>query len=116
MTRPRPKVERTNNVTVVTFTADAIRDVENVIARELEGHTGGTAGRHLLLDFANVRYLNSIELGTLVTLHTRIRDAGGQLTLFNLDAQLHRLFSLTRLDTLLAVCRGDDGPDTDPPE
>ena len=108
ITRPPPKVERTGNVTVITFTADAIRDVENVIARELEGHAGGGAERHLLLDFTNVKYLNSAELGTLVTLHTRTRAAGGQLTLFNLDDQLRGLFSLTRLDTLLAICRGDD--------
>jgi len=108
-TRPPPKVERTGNVTVITFTADAIRDVENVIARELEGHAAGGAECHLLLDFINVKYLNSAELGTLVTLHTRIRDAGGRLTLFNLGTQLRRLFSITRLDTLLAICREDDG-------
>lgn len=108
ITRPSPKVERTGNVTVITFTADAIRDVENVIARELEGHTDNGAECHLLLDFTNVKYLNSAELGTLVTLHTQIRDAGGQLTLFNLGAQLRTIFSITRLDTLLAICREDE--------
>lgn len=104
VTRSAPKVERAANVTIVTFTADALRDVENVIARELEGHTAG-AECHLLLDFTNVKYLNSAELGTLVTLHTQIRDAGGQLTLFNLSARLRPLFSITRLNTLLAICQ-----------
>jgi anti-anti-sigma factor len=108
MLRPGPKVEKAGNVTVITFTAGAIRDVENVIARELEGRTDGAGERHLLLDFTNVKYINSAELGTLVTLHTRTRDAGGYLTLFNLDAQLHKLFSITRLDTLLAICREAD--------
>ena len=114
VTRPAPKVERAGNVTVITFTADAIRDVENVIARELEGYAGGGVERHLLLDFTNVKYLNSAELGTLVSLHTRIRDAGGYLTLFNLGAQLRKLFSITRLDTLLAICREVD-PNTAQP-
>lgn len=116
-TRPVPKVERAGNVTVITFTADALRDVENVIARELTGHTAGAGERHLLLDFTNVRYLNSIELGTLINLHKQIRTAGGHLTLFNLDAHLRRVFAITRLDTLLAVCREEDEPDPDqPPE
>jgi anti-anti-sigma factor len=106
--RSTPKVERAGNVTVITFTTDAIRDVENVIARELEGRTNGGTARHLLLDFTNVKYLNSAELGTLVTLHSQIRAAGGQLTLFNLGARLRPLFSITRLDTLLAICREDD--------
>jgi anti-anti-sigma factor len=109
--RLSPKVERGGNITIITFVPDAIRDVENVIARELEGHAGSGAERHLLLDFTNVKYLNSAELGTLVTLHTQTRAAGGQLTLFNLDDQLRRLFSLTRLDTLLAICREDDEDD-----
>ena len=78
MNRPQPKVERAGAVTVVTFTAGAIRDVENVIARELEGHTDGAAGRHLLLDFTNVRYLNSMELGTLISLHKKAEAAGGR--------------------------------------
>ena len=100
-----PRVERCGNITVITFTRDAIRDVENVIARELEGNADGSGMRHLLLDFTNVKYLNSVELGTLITLHTRIRDAGGQLTLFNLSAPVFEIFTLTRLDTLLSICR-----------
>lgn len=106
--RPLTKVERARNVTVITFTADARRDVENVIARELEGQVDAGAEGHLLLDFTHVKYLSSVELGTLVALHKRIRAAGGQLTLFNLDIQLRRIFSITRLDTLLVICREDD--------
>ena len=37
--RVLPKVERSGNITIITFTPDAIRDVENVIARELKGLT-----------------------------------------------------------------------------
>jgi anti-anti-sigma factor len=102
-----PKVERCGNITVITFTHDAIRDVEDVIARELEVLPVETGVQHLLLDFMNVVYLNSVELGTLITLHKRVRATGGRLTLFNLSAQLFRLFTITRLDTLLGICRED---------
>jgi anti-anti-sigma factor len=102
-----PKVERSGNITIITFVADAIRDVENVIARELEGLTDGTSERHLLLDFSHVEYLNSVELGTLITLHKQARAAGGRLTLFNLSGRVFKLFSMTRLDTFLEICRED---------
>jgi anti-anti-sigma factor len=98
-------VERSGNVTIITFTTGAIRDVENVIARELEGHTAGMGERHLLLDFTNVEYLNSIELGTLITLHKQVEQTGGRLTLFNMAARVFKLFTTTRLDTLLEICR-----------
>ena len=100
-----PKVERSGDITIITFIPDAIRDVENVIARELLGLTGVTGVRHLLLDFTNVDYLNSMELGTLVTLHKQVKEAGGRLTLFNLSTQVFELFTVTRLDTLLDICR-----------
>lgn len=100
-----PKVERCGNITVITFTRDAIRDVENVIARELEVLPVETGVQHLLLDFANVTRLSSVELGTLVTLHKRVEAAGGCLILFNLSAPIFGLFTLTRLNTLLRICR-----------
>jgi len=103
-----PKVERSGNITIVTFTSDAIRNVENVIARELEVISGATGNQHLLLDFTNVEQLNSIELGTLISLHKQAELSGGRLTLFNLSAQLFKLFTVTRLDTLLGICRAQD--------
>lgn len=102
-----PKVERSGNITIITFVAGAIRDVQNVIARELEGLTAGMDVRHLLLDFSNVEFLGSLELGTLITLHKQARAAGGRLTLFNLSPQLFRVFVITRLDTLLEICQAD---------
>ncbi len=100
-----PKVEQGDNVRVITFTADKVRDVENMLARELEGRTDRLGACHLLLDFTNVAYLNSLELGTLITLHKRLKAAGGQLTLFNLNDQVYEIFTTTHLQTVLGICR-----------
>ena len=100
-----PKVEQGGDVRVITFTSDKVRDVENMIARELQARTEGLAGAHLLLDFTNVDYLSSVELGTLITLHKRMRASGGRLTLFNLTDRIYEIFTTTRLDTLLRICR-----------
>ncbi len=105
ISRTQPKVERSGNITIITFIPNAIRDVENVIARELEGLTSGVGERHLLLDFTNVDSLNSMELGTLITLHKQVRDAGGRLTLFNLNTNVFELFTITQLDSRLGICR-----------
>ena len=98
----RPKVERSGDLTILTITA---RATGGGLAREL-GALGADAGaRHVSPDFAHVRFVSGTELGTLVGLHNRVAAAGGRLTLFNLSADVLRLFSLTRLDTLLDVCR-----------
>jgi anti-anti-sigma factor len=100
-----PKVEQGGNVRVLTFTADGVRDVEDMIARELEGRIDGLGKGHLLLDFTNVEHLGSVELGTLVTLHKRMKASGGRLTLFNLNDRVYEIFTTTHLQTLLGICR-----------
>jgi hypothetical protein len=44
-------------------------------------------------------------LGTLITLHQRLKACGGRLTLFNLNAQVYEVFTMTHLQTLLGICR-----------
>ena len=103
--RSSPKLERIGNVKIITFTANQVRDVENVIATELEGLTDQLGECHLLLDFTNVEYITSVELGTLVSLHTKMKASGGRLTLFNLNLQVFEVFTATRLETLIGICR-----------
>jgi anti-sigma B factor antagonist len=111
-----PKVEQSGNVRVITFTDGGVRDVENMLARELEGCTAELAGAHLLLDFTNVERLGSVELGTLIGLHKRMKACGGRLTMFNLKAEIYEVFTVTNLQTLLGICREQEaaaaGPST----
>src|SRR5581483_1244012 len=73
-----PKVESSENVRVITFTCEEARDGGEMIARQLGGHADGLGAAHLLLDFTNVTSLGDAALGTLVTLHQRVRAAGGR--------------------------------------
>jgi anti-sigma B factor antagonist len=99
-----PKVEENGTVRVITLTSGKLLEEENALASELEGRTDGLGG-HLLLDFSRVERISSVELGTLITLHKRLTAAGGRLTLFHLSPQVYEVFSITRLDTLLCICR-----------
>jgi anti-anti-sigma factor len=105
-----PKVEQSRGVRVVTFAADGVRDVENMLARDLAGCTDALGGSHLLLDFTNVERLGSVELGTLIGLHKRMKACGGRLTLFNLNAEIYEIFTATNLQTLLGICRDGRAP------
>jgi anti-anti-sigma factor len=105
-----PKVEQSRDVRVVTFAADGVRDVENMLARDLAGCTDALGGAHLLLDFTNVERLGSVELGTLIGLHKRMKACGGRLTLFNLNAEIYEVFTAANLQTLLGICRDKRRP------
>jgi carbon storage regulator CsrA len=99
-----PKTEQTGTVKIITFTSGQVR-TENVLASELEGLTDELGECHLLLDFANVEYVTSVELGTLVNLHKKMKASGGRLTLFNLNLHVFEVFLATHLDALIGICR-----------
>jgi anti-anti-sigma factor len=107
VSRLSPKTERVDAVKIIRFTAGQKRDVENVIATELEGLTDGLGECHLFLDFTNVEFITSVELGTLVGLHKKMKTSGGRLTLFNLNRHVFEVFAVTHLDKLIGICRED---------
>jgi carbon storage regulator len=94
-----------NDSTTLTFTGKTTRD--NSLAAELEATRAEFRGGNLVLDFTNVRRINSDELGTLVGLHERLRSRGACLVLIRMDANVREVFAVTRLDRFLAIT---DGP------
>jgi anti-anti-sigma factor len=110
-----PKVEQSGKVKIITFTSDEVRDVENVLAKELQSNMEDLTECHLLLDFTHVEYLSSVELGTLIALQKRVRASGGRLTLFNLSAQVYEVFTVAHLQTYLGICREEVSPSQSKP-
>ena len=102
---PVPRVEKAVNVTIITLTGRAIAGRDDRITAQLEGRTEGLEAGHLLLDFTHVERITNEELGTLIRIHREVIAGGGRLTLFNLTALVYEVFTVTRLHTLLRVCR-----------
>jgi anti-anti-sigma factor len=64
--------------------------------------------RKFLVDFSQTGYIDSSGLGVLVSLSKKIREAGGELRLANLNDDLKTLFELTKLDTLFQISGNRD--------
>lgn len=103
--RPPPKTEQTGNLKIITFAPGRTRGMQNVIASELAGLEDDQGQCHLLLDFTHVNHITSEELGTLIGLHKKLKASGGRLTLFNLNLLVFEVFTITRLEKLMEICR-----------
>ena len=70
-------------------------------------HDPESAGgvRHVVLDLQNVQYMDSMCVGVLVELLTRLKQAGGNIALTNASGNIEYLFKLTRLDRVFPICR-----------
>lgn len=75
--------------------AAALRDE----VRDQAGH----GFRNILLNLADVTYIDSAGLGELTAAYTSVKNRGGQLKLLNLTKRVHDLMQITKLYTVFDV-------------
>ena len=72
------------------------KDVQRLVTEAIE-----RGARHVVVDLAASGYVDSAGLGTLVVLAKRVRAAGGEFRLANVNEEIGALLRLTRLDAVL---------------
>jgi anti-sigma B factor antagonist len=62
-----------------------------------------SGGKKLVLNLADVPYIDSSGVGELVSTYTTVTNAGGQLKLLNLTGKIRELLTITKLLTVFEV-------------
>lgn len=57
----------------------------------------------LAIDLAELKYMNSSGLNTLIQLLTKARVGGGEAVLYNMNKKINELILITKLHTLFKV-------------
>ncbi|HEX5411690.1 MAG TPA: STAS domain-containing protein [Terriglobia bacterium] len=96
-------VRQVDSVTVVDVSGritlgEACKELRDVIRGEL-----GKGHKSLLLNLADVTYIDSSGIGELVSAFTAVSNQGGQLKLLNLTKKVHDLLQITKLYTVFDV-------------
>jgi len=60
-------------------------------------------GKKIILNLADVNYIDSSGIGELVSTYTTVTSGGGQLKLLNLTKKIHELLAITKLLTVFQV-------------
>jgi anti-sigma B factor antagonist len=90
------------------------RSVVTVVAGEIDLRTSETLRTRLfelleegfssiVVDFEQVRFCDASGLGTMVAVHNRLRDRGGELRVARARAPQRRLFQITGLDRVITL-------------
>jgi anti-sigma B factor antagonist len=72
--------------------------VRNTVRDILKGN-----GKKIILNLADVNYIDSSGIGELVSTYTTVTNNGGQLKLLNLTKKIHELLQITKLLTVFQV-------------
>lgn len=62
-----------------------------------------TGGKKIILNLAEINYIDSSGIGELVSSYTTVANQGGQLKLVNLTKKIHELLAITKLLTVFQV-------------
>ena len=60
-------------------------------------------GKKIILNLADVSYMDSSGIGELVSAYTTVANAGGQLKLLHLTKRIEQLLAITKLLTVFQV-------------
>lgn len=101
----RLRVRKEAGVTHVEFVDRNILDEANIqqIGEEIVSLIDAESQPKLVISFSNVDHLSSAALGTLITIHNRMKSKQGQLRLANIDPQIYDVFVITKLNKLFEI-------------
>jgi anti-sigma B factor antagonist len=71
--------------------------------RELIRDQLSKGNKQVLLNLADVTYIDSSGIGELVSAYTAVSNQGGQLKLLNLTKKVHDLLQITKLYTVFDI-------------
>ncbi len=98
----RMLVQSIKDVTIVTFADPSVVDTQLIenIRKELFELVEKQNRSKLILDLSKVQYLSSSALGVLIPLHELTKKLKGRLVLCGVNADIMKVFKITRLDRL----------------
>lgn len=104
--QPRPLLPTTDTVIVENTAILNVQgriDLSNRAALVERAEAALAVSPFLIVNLANVQFLDSAALGSLVALANRARDLGGALWLAAVPPQINKILSITRLDRFFEI-------------
>ena len=96
-------IRQVDSVTVVDISGRITLGEGCSQLRELIRSEVSKGNKKMLLNMADVTYIDSSGIGELVSAFTAVSNQGGQLKLLNLTKKVHDLLQITKLYTVFDV-------------
>ena len=97
------KTREVGGVTIVDLSGKITLGEGGITLREEVRKLLGEGQKKIVLNLAEVNYIDSSGLGELVSAYTAVMNAGGELKLLNLTSKVRDLLVITKLVTVFDV-------------
>jgi anti-sigma B factor antagonist len=92
-----------DGVTILDLSGRITLGEGSVTLRDAVKDALSKGSKNILLNLAEVDYIDSSGLGELVSAYTTVKNQGGQLKLLHLTAKVHDLLQITKLYTVFDI-------------
>lgn len=97
------KTRQIDGVTILDLHGRIVLGEGSVQVRDTIRELIAKGQKSILLNLADVNYIDSSGLGELVSAYTTVKNAGGELKLLHLTKKVHDLLQITKLYTVFDV-------------
>jgi len=97
------------DVTVLDISGRITLGEGNIALREIVRELADKGHKKVVLNLAEVHYVDSSGVGELVKTHTTLRNQGGQLKLTSLSKRVNDLLHMTRLSAVFDIYKDEAG-------
>ena len=99
----KTSTRQVNGVTIVDCSGRITLGEGSVTIRDAVRDLIAKGQQKILLNLADISYIDSSGIGELVSAFTTVKNAGGELKLLNLTKKVHDLLQITKLYTVFDV-------------
>jgi len=93
----------TGEVIVIDFSGQITLGEGSALLRKLIAERKAAGAKRIVLNLADVDYIDSSGIGELVNGFISVRNSGGELKLLNLGKRVHDVLLITKLYTIFDV-------------
>jgi len=92
-----------DGVTILDLSGRITLGEGSVTLRDAVKDVLSKGSKNILLNLADVNYIDSSGLGELVSAYTTVKNQGGELKLLKLTTKVHDLLQITKLYTVFDI-------------
>lgn len=103
----KTKIRKADNVSILDLKGKITIGAGDVMLRDHINRVLEQGERSILLNMADVTYMDSSGMGELISSYTSVTKRGGKLKLLNLPVKIRDLLQITQLITIFEVYDGE---------
>ena len=88
---------------IITMEGDLIGENVGPDILEVVNHAIENESKKVIIDLNGIRYMNSSGIGVLITVHSKMKNIGGQVVLVNPNEQIVKILDLTKLSQVFEI-------------